>query len=347
MNERHNTLSRILLAGGIALIVAIAFWSVSQQSAIAGTDCHGFLGVYLTSKVEVTIEDGEKSEKTGKAYVDVVEDGPADKAGLEDGDLIVSFNGKGVDNTKELQKLIHKTKPGDKVKVVVQRGGKELQFSVEMGEPPAKKIFSWMGKGKSGKHRMKLKYKGCVSDDRGWMGVELQDLSDQLGEYFKVDDGKGALVSSVMEDSPAEKAGLAAGDVIFKLDDEPIEDSGDLVTSLLDNEPGDKVAVKLIRKGKKKTIKVELSEVPEKYACGSCDKDSQSLFLDCGDFDFGDFDCFDDLKIMKFKHHLDLDDFDDLKDIQINLEGPMEELKEELQRLKEEIDKLKEEHEKN
>ena len=95
------------------------------------------------------------------------------------------------------------------------------------------------------------------------MGIELDDLNEQLGKYFGVDDGEGALISRVSDDSPAAEAGLKAGDVIIKLNGEEIDDSGAVHHAMSDTEPTQEVEVKVVRKGKKKTIKVTLGEMPE------------------------------------------------------------------------------------
>ena len=102
-------------------------------------------------------------------------------------------------------------------------------------------------------------------DDAGgaWLGVHLLDLNEQLGDYFGVEDGDGVLVTEVEEDSPAERAGLKAGDVITGLDDRTVADSDDLVKAIRRHEEGDTVTVHFLRRGKKKHARVELGERPE------------------------------------------------------------------------------------
>ena len=102
-------------------------------------------------------------------------------------------------------------------------------------------------------------------DDAGgaWLGVHLLDLNEQLGDYFGVEDGDGVLVTEVEEDSPAERAGLKAGDVITGLDDQTVTDSDDLVKAIRRHEEGDTVTVHFLRRGKKKHVRVKLGERPE------------------------------------------------------------------------------------
>ncbi len=92
-----------------------------------------------------------------------------------------------------------------------------------------------------------------------WLGVQVRDLGEQLGAYFGAKDG-GALVESVVEDSPAAKAGFQAGDVILALDGEPVADPDDVITTVRGKEKGETIEAKVLRKGKEMTLKAELAE---------------------------------------------------------------------------------------
>jgi len=99
-----------------------------------------------------------------------------------------------------------------------------------------------------------LKTKGSVS--RGWLGVQIQDVTRELAESFGMDRPYGALVAKVIKDSPAEKAGLKIGDVIVKFDGHEIETSGELPPVVGITAIDEKVKVKIFRDKRKKTIKV-------------------------------------------------------------------------------------------
>lgn len=99
-----------------------------------------------------------------------------------------------------------------------------------------------------------LKTKGTVS--RGWLGVQIQDVTRELAESFAMDRPHGALVARVVEDSPAEKAGLKIGDVIVEFDGHVIETSGELPPVVGMTAIDEKVKLKIFREGGKKTIKV-------------------------------------------------------------------------------------------
>ncbi|MFT2099534.1 DegQ family serine endoprotease [Marinomonas sp. 2405UD66-6] len=105
-----------------------------------------------------------------------------------------------------------------------------------------------------------LKNEGKVS--RAWLGVLIQDVSNDLAESFGLDRSNGALISRVLPDSPAEKAGLKPGDIIMMFNGENIEHSGELPYVVGQLKAGDKVDAKVYRDGKEQTINVSLDERP-------------------------------------------------------------------------------------
>ncbi len=98
---------------------------------------------------------------------------------------------------------------------------------------------------------------------RGWMGVAIQNVTEQLAEYYGIKETKGVYVAKVYEDDPAGKAGIKVGDVIFQINGKKIESSRDLTLTIAASSVGETVKVKLIRDGKEKTIKVKLGKRPE------------------------------------------------------------------------------------
>ncbi len=97
---------------------------------------------------------------------------------------------------------------------------------------------------------------------RGWMGVAIQEVTQQLSEYYGLKDVKGVFVAKVFEGEPAEKAGILVGDVIYQINDKPVNSSRDLTFTVAGIAVGDTIHVKLIREGKEKTIKVKLGKRP-------------------------------------------------------------------------------------
>ena len=181
------------------------------------------------------------------------------------------------------------------------------------------------------KHKMMDK-PFLIDENAGFLGVQIQDLSEQLSDYFKVKGGIGVLVSEVVKDSPAEKAGLKAGDIITKVDDNEIENSSDLTMTIRGYEPETKVLVSVIRNGKKKKLKATLGEAEQNY--------------------FYNFGNLEDLKHIGDKHEMllkmlpeGLEDFD-LQRFpfeQEKFKQQMEKMHKDLEALKEELKTLREE----
>ena len=105
-----------------------------------------------------------------------------------------------------------------------------------------------------------LKSGGKVS--RGWLGVVIQEVTADLAESFGLDRPRGALVSQVQEDSPAQKAGLQASDVILSFSGKAVENSGDLPRMVGMAKPGTNIPMEIWRKGKVQQLNVVLGELP-------------------------------------------------------------------------------------
>lgn len=105
-----------------------------------------------------------------------------------------------------------------------------------------------------------LKEKGYVA--RGWLGVSIQEITSELAEALEMDVPKGALISQIIEESPAEESGLQEQDVILYFDGEEIFYSADLPKTVGAIKPGSKVNAVVLRDGVKKTLRIEVGELP-------------------------------------------------------------------------------------
>ncbi|MFW5442802.1 MAG: DegQ family serine endoprotease [Methylococcaceae bacterium] len=106
-----------------------------------------------------------------------------------------------------------------------------------------------------------IKTKGTVS--RGWLGVQIQNVTRELAESFNMDRPHGALVAKVIPDSPSEKAGLQIGDVVIEFDGHVVDTSGELPPLVGMTPIGEEVKVKVVREGQTKTIKVIVGLLPK------------------------------------------------------------------------------------
>ena len=105
-----------------------------------------------------------------------------------------------------------------------------------------------------------LRTGGRVS--RGWLGINIQEISKELADSFGMKNTNGALVAGVEKGSPAEKGGLDAGDVILKFDGKPIVSSSDLPRAVGATKPGKEVPVEILRRGSTRTLNIAVGEMP-------------------------------------------------------------------------------------
>jgi len=101
---------------------------------------------------------------------------------------------------------------------------------------------------------------------RGWLGVSIQDMDEELAKAMGLDQTRGVLVSEVVEDSPAQKAGIKRGDVILKINEKQINNTGQLRSTIASLGAGTKVSIQYVRNKKQKTGTVKLEQLPENLA---------------------------------------------------------------------------------
>jgi len=98
---------------------------------------------------------------------------------------------------------------------------------------------------------------------RAWLGVYIQDIDDRFAEALDLKTRKGALISDVVAESPADQAGLQRQDVVIEFNDTEVKDAGHLQYLVGNSDIGEKVELTIVRDGKEKKITVELVEMPE------------------------------------------------------------------------------------
>ncbi len=213
----------------------------------------------------------------GAEVVRVQKGSAAQKAGLLPHDIILKFNGDAIANPQDLKRSISTIDEPKTVDVVVNRDGKELILTAaikpNVGESDRDWDeedygYHWPGQMFGSLHDslpdyifQMMPYWRQFKEKGGYLGVVVEDLTDQLLHYFKADNG--VLIKKVLKNSPAEKAGLKAGDVIYKINDKKIEDTADLMRTIQFYDPGNSITVYFVRNGKKKALKVTLGRKPK------------------------------------------------------------------------------------
>lgn len=246
--------SKGLIAVVTTALAALALFAVDSTVAAVDGDGTPWIGIY-TQRIEPNLQEAfDLGRADGVVIVDVMKDSPADKAGLHRKDIVISVDGRKIETPEELSTYVAEDKPGDTTTIIVYRDGKEDPVRVVIGNRPGKKFDA----ARSGYGDNLRKYFQMQTSPSGYIGTQIIDLNDQLAEYFAVPDGGGTLVTEVEKDSPAEKAGLKAGDVIVAVDGKTVAESQDLVDIIGDKEKGDKVTVAYYRRGTKAELPVEI-----------------------------------------------------------------------------------------
>ena len=247
---------RSLLAAGLVLAGVLAFTNVAvrgtQQDAPADTDdltrnverqVERTLRVFGDGgvRIGVSIRDVEPGAAVSGAEVEQVQDdSPAAKAGMQTGDVITQFDGERVRSARQLSRIVGETPAGRSVTVRLMRAGRQVDLQVTpeasaQSGPVGHRMREMPGfrfELPDGAHGRFIPREGLPSaiGGRARLGVSIQSMSSQLAEYFGATNG--VLVTSVREDSPAEKAGLKAGDVITSVNGKPVASPADLTEAV-------------------------------------------------------------------------------------------------------------------
>lgn len=211
-----------------------------------------WMGVQVSDLTRELVEDRELPRDEGVYVNEVIGDSPAETAGIQTGDIIIRFNNREIYDAEGLVRAVEKSTIDEPVDVIIIRDGREHNLTVTLREHPRSRAVRIPRPPDTPRIMMAHRH--------GRLGVSVIDLNPQLGEYFKVPGGKGVLVEKVHAHTPAEEAGVRAGDVIVKVDDRTIETARELRRTLSQYEAAEDVRIEIIREGTRKTLTVRIEE---------------------------------------------------------------------------------------
>lgn len=272
-------------AGGAALLLALAAGVLAGRAQAQSTRTP-WLGV-TTQEITSDLRDGIDYTGRGVLVNRVITDGPADRAGIRQGDVIVSFNSRAVDSPDQLVDLVRSARVGQSCTLTIVRDGARRSVTARLASrseqsdeefeapeaPPAPEApeapeaprapkgprarsytFSWDGDS--------MELPDGIGDfmwqgmGRARLGVRIQDLNPDLADALGVPGGRGVLVTGVIDDTPASRVGIKAGDVITQVAGQSIDDTNDLHRALQDRDG--RVRITLMRRGARRTVEPEL-----------------------------------------------------------------------------------------
>jgi C-terminal processing protease CtpA/Prc len=277
---------------------------------IQASDKKAGLGVLITN---IDNETKEKSGvKNGARIMEVFEGSEADEIGLEKGDIIVEVNNKSIKKPSDLVEIMEDVEEGEEITVTVMRDGAKKTFDATVKpfsghayafhvDEDDNDILMDVMRSKHAGDDIKIFKSGDFTmpkgDKGGYLGVQVKTLSGQLQSYFEVK--HGVLIEEVIKDSPAEKAGLKAGDVIVSINDRKINDYQDLIRTINYYNPDEEINVIYVRKGNRDEISVVLGKKPAKHWTIKKMKDPQRVKI-IGETDNKDFKWNEDGKLKTF-----------------------------------------------
>jgi serine protease Do len=315
--------SAILMLAGW-LLVAGAPKVLAQSSKAPDAPVAGWLGVTIQDVTEDLSETLPRGLREGALINGVLEDSPAEEAGLQEGDIVVKIDQSRVRNSADLTNAVRDSRPGHVSSIEYYREGRRMRTEVTLAEKENTTIWNPRGEGRhqARRHHSSEEPNVYFFDDHGRgpmglmaggtprLGVQLMDLSDQLSEYFGV--AEGVLITEVISESAAETAGLKAGDVITAVGDKPTGSSEEVRAELGEVESGP-VEITVVRHGEEQKLTAEL-KLPRRSSLSGFHGPSAPMF--------------------------------NIPDISFNQEGlkaDMEALKEQLKQLEKELSDLRDE----
>ena len=271
-------MKRAILLLLLLLVAATAMSAATDDQQIVYYGRNSWLGVALADPSAQT----GKSQRAGAQIRDVFPDGPAAKAGLRPGDLIVGFNGRKVTGVEDLHAALASATANQTATVAILRNGQPQSLQVRIEQPPPQVLSMHImpplppippvhippihipeihippmpPMPPNVENFMGMSAHGSMS-----LGMSVETMPDQLASYFGVKPGEHAvLVRSVGADTPAQKAGLHAGDVILRLGAHPVHTVGEFWESLRARR-GKATTLGVLRHGRPVTLKVP--QVPD------------------------------------------------------------------------------------
>ena len=218
------------------------------------------LGITLGEVTPEKAQELKLSAVAGAIVTSVKEGSAAAKAGLQNGDVIVAFDGAPVRSSAELRRLVRETPAGRSVAIKVMRNGQTHILNATM-DAPADSHFSINMPDVHIPSMDFPEFQFPFFPSRTSLGISGDDLTVQLAQYFGVKQGKGVLVREVIVGSAAEKAGLKAGDVVVQVGENKVGGVEELRAQLNDHSTGEtrKVKLTIVRDRHEQTVDVELT----------------------------------------------------------------------------------------
>ena len=183
-------------------------------------------------------------EKKGVLISEVTPGSPAAKAGVRSGDILLEYNGRPVNNYRDLSFAVAETKVGASSKLKLLRQGQAMVLDVTVGERQVEGTEA---------------SEPPVSDEQGKLGIAVAEITPDVARQLGVSSTEGVLVTDVRPGSPADEGGIRPGDVIREFNRNPVKTARELVSAARNLKRGSSVMLKIERQGRTRFVAFELS----------------------------------------------------------------------------------------
>lgn len=237
---------RLLAASSPSTNLRILPWLVAASGILAAGPAAGraWLGVALKESTPAPREALELPADHGAVLSDVASGGPADRAGLLAGDLVVGIDGEPVETPEDLIASIAARLPGDRVRLALLREGEEREIEVELGDPPRSRA-AWRSDSRTRSGPARSSQPG----ETVHLGVRVSQLDSDLASAFGVEAGGGLLVLGVERASAADAAGIRSGDLLVAMDGARLSSVASLQRALWAVAPDGRWRIEGLRRG--------------------------------------------------------------------------------------------------
>ncbi len=292
-----------------------------------------FLGVYMQNLSEKLRKKIGLEDQYGVFIEKVVKDGPVQKAGMQDDDVILKIGEDKVYTSDQISKMLNYLKPEQHVKITVFRDKEYKTFDVILGEKEISS-FGFLNSEIELLHDIPENIFVYRYDEKNgkWIGIQPKELNEQLLKTYNLENG--VLIERVFEDTPAEDAGLLAGDIITHINDQIMENTKGIIKLIQSKEIDDEIDIAIKRGTELKIIKTKIGKRHDLHSDQkvevSFDEGDVRIMID-GDeellLDLGDLKELEKLKELQFIKGEQMEHFkeqmeklgDKLKDIKIDI----------------------------
>jgi serine protease Do len=196
--------------------------NVMEQLVANGEVVRGYLGVSVQDVTADLAAGFDLKDKGGALIADVLAGSPADKSGLEPGDVVTEINGRSINDSRRLKLTVAGIAPGSTVPATVLRDGETEKIELQVGNQPSDRRVAGASRNRSSR--------STVEEEGALNGVAVADLDPRARREFDIPSRlRGALITEVAPDSAAAKAGLQPGEVITEINREPVASAEDAI----------------------------------------------------------------------------------------------------------------------